>query len=62
MAKKGARKKLPKEVAIINADNCTGCEACLEVCPVDCIPKDPEHEETQEQLMEKKEALVNGNG
>jgi len=32
MAKK--RKKLPKEVAIINADNCTGCEACLEVCPV----------------------------
>ena len=39
MAKK--RKKLPKEVAIINADNCTGCEACLEVCPVDCIYKVP---------------------
>ena len=41
MAKTGARKKLPKEVAIINADNCTGCEACLEVCPVDCIYKVP---------------------
>jgi hypothetical protein len=27
---------------------------------VDCIPKDPEHEETKEQLLEKKEALVNG--
>lgn len=40
MAKK-ARKKLPKEVAVINADNCTGCEACLEVCPVDCIQKVP---------------------
>lgn len=39
MAKQGPRKKLPKEVAIINADNCTGCEACLEVCPVDCITK-----------------------
>ena len=39
MAKSGARKKLPKEVAIINADSCTGCEACLEVCPVDCIYK-----------------------
>ncbi|MGY8767875.1 MAG: 4Fe-4S binding protein [Pirellulales bacterium] len=38
MAKKKApRKKLPKEVAVINADNCTGCESCLEVCPVDCI-------------------------
>ena len=37
MAKAGPRKKLPKEVAIINADNCTGCESCLEVCPVDCI-------------------------
>jgi Na+-translocating ferredoxin:NAD+ oxidoreductase subunit B len=28
---------LPKELAVINADNCTGCESCLEVCPVDCI-------------------------
>jgi electron transport complex protein RnfB len=37
MAKAGPRKKLPKEVAIINADNCTGCLSCLEVCPVDCI-------------------------
>ena len=34
-------KKLPKQVAIINADNCTGCESCLEVCPVDCIYKVP---------------------
>ncbi len=41
MAKSGSRKKLPKEVAVINADNCTGCEACLEVCPVDCIRKVP---------------------
>lgn len=41
MAKAGNRKKLPKEVAVINADNCTGCEACLEVCPVDCISKVP---------------------
>ena len=37
MGKKGPRKKLPKELAVINADNCTGCESCLEVCPVDCI-------------------------
>ena len=36
-----ARKKLPKELAVIRADNRTGCEACIEVCPVDCIYKVP---------------------
>jgi electron transport complex protein RnfB len=36
-----ARKKLPKELAVVYADNCTGCEACIEVCPVDCIYKVP---------------------
>ena len=46
---------------IVN-DKCIKCKLmdCVEVCPVDCIPKDPEHEETQEQLLEKKEKLVDG--
>ena len=37
------RKGRPK--AIINPDSCTGCEACIAVCPVDCIDKlpGPEH-------------------
>ena len=35
--KKAPRKKVPKTLAVINADNCTGCESCREVCPVDCI-------------------------
>ena len=40
-AAKPARKKFFKEIAVIAADNCTGCDACVEVCPVDCIYKVP---------------------
>ena len=31
------RKRVPKTIAVINVDFCTGCEACIAVCPVDCI-------------------------
>ena len=30
-------KGIPKVIAVIIADHCTGCEACIAVCPVDCI-------------------------
>ncbi|AMV39187.1 indolepyruvate ferredoxin oxidoreductase subunit alpha [Planctomyces sp. SH-PL62] len=33
------RKVIPKILAVINADGCTGCDACLEICPVECIYK-----------------------
>jgi electron transport complex protein RnfB len=36
-ADRPARKKVPREMAVIFADNCTGCEACVAVCPADCI-------------------------
>lgn len=31
------RKNVPKQLAIVDQSACTGCLACVEVCPVDCI-------------------------
>ena len=43
---KPPRKKAPPKLAVINQAGCTGCEACIVFCPVDCIeivpgPDDP---------------------
>ena len=52
------------EVYQIDSELCTECVGhsdepqCVDVCPVDCILPDPEHEETQDQLMEKHQRLV----
>ena len=51
------------EIYWINPAKCTECVGhfdqpqCREVCPVDCIPLDPDHEETREELMQKYERL-----
>ena len=53
-----ARPRVPRELAVIDGDRCTGCEACIEVCPVDCIIPDPNHPETDQQLRAKYERLT----
>lgn len=34
---KPPRAKVPKQTAVIEQSGCTGCEACISFCPVDCI-------------------------
>ncbi len=51
------------EIYVIDPALCTECVGhydepqCVEVCPVDCIPKDPDHEESHDALMAKYEKL-----
>ena len=39
--KKGEKKKKPKFMAVVDEDNCTGCQVCVPFCPVDCIETVP---------------------
>jgi len=48
----------------IDPARCTECvghfetSQCVEVCPVDCIPLNHEHQESHEQLLEKYHRLT----
>ncbi|ATG88574.1 YfhL family 4Fe-4S dicluster ferredoxin [Methylomonas koyamae] len=48
-----------EEIYVINPSLCTECVGhhdkpqCMEVCPVDCIDKDPDHAEDQDSLYRK---------
>ena len=52
------------EIYEIDPDLCTECAGhfaeaqCVKVCPVNCIPLDPDHAETREQLMQKFQRLT----
>lgn len=47
------------EIYEIDPSRCTECvghydkPTCVAVCPIDCIAKDPEHPETEQQLWDK---------
>lgn len=48
-----------EEIYVIDPERCTECvghfetSQCVEVCPVECIPFNPEVRETREQLHDK---------
>lgn len=52
-----------EEFYVIDPARCTECVGhfgepqCVQVCPVECIPVDPDHTETREQLQAKYERL-----
>ena len=56
------------EIYQIDPNKCTECVGhydepqCVQVWPVDCIPKDPNHVETREQLLAKYERLMAAKG
>ena len=39
--KVNTKKTPPKKIAWVDEDNCTGCQACVPFCPVDCIEPVP---------------------
>lgn len=49
---------------VIDPNKCTECVGhydtpqCRDVCPVDCIPNDPSHVESPEQLLAKYNSLA----
>jgi ferredoxin len=51
-------------IYVIDPDRCTECvghfekSQCVEVCPVDCIPLDPNHKETRDELLAKYQRLT----
>lgn len=53
-----------EEIYVIDPKKCTECVGhfdepqCQKVCPVDCIPLDPERKETEEQLLQKYQQLT----
>ncbi len=51
------------EIYVINPELCTECVGhydapqCVQVCPVECIPKDPDRVETEQELLAKYKRL-----
>ena len=55
---------LGETIYVIDPRRCTECVGhfdqpqCVQVCPVDCIPLDPEHVESHDELLAKYRVLT----
>jgi ferredoxin len=53
-----------EEIYVIDPKLCTECvghydtSQCVDVCPVDCIIVDPDHQETKDDLQAKYEHII----
>jgi formate hydrogenlyase subunit 6/NADH:ubiquinone oxidoreductase subunit I len=52
------KKKKSPLVAIVHPEGCTGCEVCIEFCPVDCIYKVPGPENPEEHRYSNVNGIV----
>lgn len=53
-----------EDIYVINPQLCTECighydtPQCVDICPVDCIPKDSDYPETYDELLTKYQKLT----
>lgn len=52
------KKKKSPLVAIVHPEGCTGCEVCIEFCPVDCLYKVPGPENPGERYSNNVNGIV----
>ena len=53
------------DIYVINPNLCTECVGhydtpqCVDICPVDCIPEDPDYDESFDELLDKYHRIIN---
>lgn len=57
-----------EQIYVIDPDRCTECVGhfdepqCARLCPVECIPRDEDHAESEAELMQKYHRLMSRQG
>ena len=48
-----SKRNKPRLMAVVDEDNCTGCQVCVPFCPVDCIEPVDKDEKKLRNLVKK---------